>query len=164
MRSVLSVIALILSLPLWAQHPLTTLIADEVAILQEGDTLKVIYTFEGCYGPYHHGEIFMTLKGGEIHSLSKSYSDRSKAPMVESNVVAQGRLVGNLDEAGKKESSEILGNVINFRIMMGEEMLHRGKDRIAQRHFIEVFHPFTSTFQPTQRPLIPKISTGGFVR
>jgi len=138
-------------------------LADEIAVMQEGDDLHIGYTFEGCYGPYHRGSFDLLLQQDTIHFVSKSYDSNEKEPFVESGKYHRDRLVDLLDEAKKEESSEILGNVINYAISSQGETYHKGSDRIAQRHFIELFHPFTSLFKPKKEFAIPKISSGGFV-
>ena len=138
-------------------------LADEIALMQDGDRLHLGYTFEGCYGPYHRGGFDLTMERDTIYFVSNSYDNNEKEPFVESGKYHRDRLVELLDLAKTEESSEILGNVINYKIAAGEKIYHEGTDRIAQRHFIELFHPFTSIFKPKEEFAIPKISSGGFV-
>ena len=138
-------------------------LADEIAVMQEGDQLHLGYTFEGCYGPYHRGSFDLTMLEDTVHFVSKSYDGDSKEPFVEAGKYHRDRLGALLDEASKEQSTEILGNVINYQISSHGQIHQKGTDRIAQRHFIELFHPFTSLFKSKEDFVIPKISSGGFV-
>lgn len=135
-------------------------LADEIAVMQDGDQLHLGYSFEGCFGPYYRGSFDFELIGDTIHFVSKSYHHNEKEPFVEAGKYERGRLVDLLDRSRERKSTEILGNVINYRITGGGEEFHQGVDRIDQRHFIEFFHPFTQVFAPKEF-VIPKLSSGG---
>lgn len=138
-------------------------LSDQVSGMKEGDKMLLEYSFEGCYGPYHHGTIDMSFKNDTIFYVEKSFDHTGKNPITQAGKYERSKLLHLLNQAGKKKSDEVLGNTITYRLSSDSREILKGADRIEQRHFIELFHPFTSIFPPAQEEVIPGLKTGGFV-
>ncbi len=138
-------------------------LSDQISGMKEGDKMMLEYSFEGCYGPYHHGTIDMSFKNDTIFYVEKSFDHTGKNAITQAGRYDRKQLLDLLRQAGKKKSDEVLGNTITYRISSGSMEILKGADRIEQRHFIELFHPFTSIFPPAQEEVIPGLKTGGFV-
>ncbi len=136
---------------------------SEINNLQEGDVVMLEYTFEGCYGPYHHGSITIEMKNGNLEYLTKSYNHQNKEGISQAGSYEPNQLHKLLNQAESKSSSTVFGNAISYRLSSSGEELATGADRIEQRHFIGLFEPFTSVFSKEQPDIVPKISSGGFV-
>ncbi|MBK8504914.1 MAG: hypothetical protein IPL46_23480 [Saprospiraceae bacterium] len=136
---------------------------DHLAGLEDGDQLSFEYSFEGCYGPYHHGRIDFNSISDTIFYTEKSYDDKGKEGLSQSGKYERSRLLDLLRHAEKTKSKEIYGNTITYRIAINTNEIRRGADRIEQRHFIEIFQPFTSVFSKGRNTVIPGLKTGGFV-
>ena len=138
-------------------------LTDQVVQMQEGDVLKMEYNFEGCFGPYHHGSIEMELSADTVYYLSSSFDDKGEQPLNQAGKYHRDQLIKMLKKAQKKKSSEVLGNTISYRLISNGDTTVEGADKIEQRHFIELYHPFSSIFIPKSADIIPKVSSGGFV-
>ena len=138
-------------------------LAAEIAILDDGEHLLLEYTFEGCFGPYHHGTVFVESKNGALHYLTKSFDDKNKPGISQAGKYEKEELLALLEKAREKNSNTVFGNAISYRLSRDEQEILRNDDHIEQRHFIELFQPFTSIFPPKNKDIIPKISSGGFV-
>lgn len=136
---------------------------NEIAALDEGDQIVLEYTFEGCYGPYHHGSISVVKKAGKLEYLTKSFNHKNVEGLSQAGKYEPEQLQELLIQAKNKTSSTVFGNAISYRLSDGKDEILRGADRIEQRHFIELFEPFTSIFKEDQKSIIPKVSSGGFV-
>ncbi len=135
----------------------------EVSAMEEGSKLLLEYTFSGCYGPYHHGTIAMTLVGGALEYLSSSFDDKNQPGIAQAGSYTIKQLERLLRKAASHSSSKIYGNAITYRLSSRGEEILVGADHIEQRHFIEIFQPFTSIFPKDAPDIIPKVSSGGFV-
>ena len=136
---------------------------SEIENLQQGEMVLLEYTFEGCYGPYHHGSITIEMKNDKLEYLTKSYDHRNKEGISQAGSYERQQLVQLLNKAEDQTSSEVFGNAISYRLSDGHGELYSGADRIEQRHFISLFEPFTSIIPKEQKDIVPKISSGGFV-
>ncbi|NND31034.1 MAG: hypothetical protein HKN76_00495 [Saprospiraceae bacterium] len=138
-------------------------LTDQILQMRNGDLLKMEYNFAGCFGPYHHGSIEMEMKADTIYYLSSSFDDKGKQPFNQSGKYHRDQLIKMLKKAQKQKSNEVLGNTISYRLISNGDIAVEGADKIEQRHFIELFHPFSNIFQKKTPDLIPKINNGGFV-
>ncbi|NND07403.1 MAG: hypothetical protein HKN87_13580 [Saprospiraceae bacterium] len=139
-------------------------LANHISAMQEGDHLSVRYTFEGCFGRYHDGLIEMEMIEGSIRYKNHSYADKKAEAFTQSGSFPKAILISRLKSASQLNSRTIYGNQINYEInATGQEPL-RGTDRIEQRNFIKIFHPFSSFQQDQDQMIIPGLSTGGFVK
>ena len=163
MRLFLYLMIVSISLPLQAQESIIGDLRTEVANLEDGSKLLLEYTFEGCYGPYHHGTVALSCDRGVIEYLSSSFDHQNQPGIAQSSSYSKEALLKLLHEAQSKQSSKVFGNAISYRISTRGHELLRGADRIEQRHFIQLFEPFTSVFPKKQDDIVPKISSGGFV-
>ncbi len=125
----------------------------QIENLHDGDRLLVEYSFEGCFGPYHHGSIEMILKGDSIHFLERSFDHNDREGISQSGKYERTDLIKLLEKKGEQRSSEIYGNVLNYRFILDGQLLEKGADRIEQRHFISLFQPLTSIFTDPDFPL-----------
>lgn len=132
--------------------------------MQEGDQLSLRYTFEGCFGRYHDGLIEMEMIEGIIHYKNHSYADQKAEAFTQAGSYPRAALISRLKSTSQLDSKTIYGNQINYEINATGQRSVRGTDRIEQRNFITIFHPF-STFDKNQdQMIIPGLSTGGFVK
>jgi hypothetical protein len=136
---------------------------DHLAGLNDGDKLSFEYSFEGCYGPYHHGRIDFNAVADTIFYTEKSYDDKGQEGLSQSGKYERSRLLDLLTQSEKTKSEEIYRNTITYLISINADEKLRGADRIEQRHFIGIFQPFSSVFQKEQNKVIPGLQTGGFV-
>ena len=136
---------------------------DHLAGLEDGDELNLEYSFEGCYGPYHHGRIDFKYMSDTIYFTETSYDHAGKKGLTQSGKYLQSKLLDLLKQSEKSKTREILGNTITYRISVNDRESLRGADRIDQHHFIEIFKPFSSVFSKGVNPAIPGLNTGGFV-
>ena len=136
---------------------------DHLAGIDEGETLNLEYSFEGCYGPYHHGRIDLRYMSDTIYFVQKSFDDKGEEGLTQSGKYQRSQLLDLLKQSVRSKSKEILGNTITYRITINNQERLKGADRIEQRHFIEIFQPFSSVFSNDQNPVIPGLKTGGFV-
>ncbi len=137
-------------------------LTDHIRGMGDEDTILFEYSFEGCFGPYHHGSIEFTLKQDTIHYHEKNFDDKGEESVSQSGTYAKSDLLRLLRKADEKQSSEIFGNTITFQITDSEGEVTKGADHIVQRHFIEIFHPLSNVFRADQ-PRIPGLKNGGFV-
>lgn len=138
-------------------------LTDQVVQMRDGDILKMEYNFAGCFGPYHHGSIEMELRADTVYYLSSSFDEKGKQPFNQAGKYHHEYLIKLLKKAQKKKSSEVLGNTISYRLISNGDVTVEGADKIEQRHFIELYHPFSSIFKPKSADIVPKVSSGGFV-
>ena len=136
---------------------------DQVGHLHSGDVLKMEYNFAGCFGPYHHGSIEMELIEDTVYFLSSSFDEKGGQPFNQSGKYQRDQLLQLLKKTLSRKSTEVLGNTISYRIILNDNMVVEGADKIEQRHFIELFHPFSNIFQKRTPDFIPNINNGGFV-
>jgi hypothetical protein len=136
---------------------------DHLARLEDGDKLNFEYSFEGCYGPYHHGRVDFSYVSDTIFFVETSYDHSGKEGLTQSGKYFRSKLLELLKQSEKSRSKEILGNTITYRISVNTQENLRGADRIEQQHFIQLFQPFSSVFSKGQNPVIPGLKTGGFV-
>ena len=148
---------------IWWSFNLIDDLTTQLLTMQEEENILVTYTFEGCYGPYHHGTIDMHLKNDTIYFVERSYDDQGKKELTQSGRYHREHLIDKLNQASKKKSPEILGNRINYRISKGNELVSETWDRIEQQHFIDIFRPFSSVFTKRGSELLPGLKKGGFV-
>jgi hypothetical protein len=135
---------------------------DHIEGMEQGKEMLLEYSFEGCYGPYHHGTIEMRLENDTVYFVEKSYDHQGENAITQAGKYHRERLLDLLQKAQKRNSGEIYGNTITYRISSGSGEVMTGADRIEQRHFIELFHPFTSIFPSNGKEVIPGLKTGGF--
>ncbi len=136
---------------------------EQVDRMAENDKITLDYTFEGCFGPYHHGRIKMVLKADTIYYINHSYDGNNTEPLSQAGKYQKNHLMELLEAEKKKAASTVIGNTIDYKIKSDEEEITHGSDHIEQRNFIELFHPLTSIFKPEKKSIIPKLSSGGFV-
>jgi len=139
-------------------------LSEQIVDLRDGDIAILDYQFRGCYGPYHRGTIEMQLVGDEIHYTSRSFDDKGNQALAQAGKYKRKYLIKLLDEAAKEQRSEVYGNTIEYKINASNRPTLDGADKIEQRHFIEIFEPFTSIFKPKEQDIIPRVSSGGFVK
>ncbi len=139
-------------------------LSEQVQYLDEGDIAIMDYQFRGCYGPYHRGTIELQLVGDEVHYTSRSFDDKGKQALAQAGKYKRKYLIKLLEEAAKEQRSEVYGNTIEYKISASNRATLDGADKIEQRHFIEIFEPFTSIFKPKEQDIIPRVSSGGFVK
>ncbi len=136
---------------------------DRIDLLENGDQITLTYTFEGCYGPYHHGEIEMSLVDDTIYYEHRSFDDQGKNPFVQSGKYDRLFLLNQLGKYIHESASTILGNKINYEITDDISKLVEGSDRIEHRKFVELFQPLVNVFGSDKESIVPKLRTGGFV-
>jgi len=134
-----------------------------VHMMQDGDQLTLSYTFEGCFGPYHHGEIEMEMKGGTIHYKNHSYANKKTEAFTQSGNYTKRTLISKLESAAQNASKTIYGNRINYRIDDGHKA-SQGSDSIEHSEFVKIFHPYQTFLKDQDEMVIPGLSTGGFVK
>ncbi len=135
---------------------------DHIGGMEPGETMLLEYSFEGCYGPYHHGTIEMRLENDTVYFVEKSFDHDGRNAIIQSGKYHREQLLNLLQKTSRKNSSEIYGNTITYRLSTSAGEIITGADRIEQRHFIELFHPFTSIFSLDEKEVIPGLKTGGF--
>lgn len=131
----------------WSSLQANSVIGDlesKIVALEEGESLIMKYTFVGCFGPYHQGSFHMTVENDTIHYLSKSVDKSTGQSINQAGKYARAHLLKLLAESKDQAASEILGNSIHYQFETNGELVDKGTDYIDQRHFIEIFHPFTS--------------------
>lgn len=136
---------------------------EQIMEMKEGDRLKFEYAFQGCYGPYHHGSITMTLENDTVYFNHESRDDKNQNPLNEAGRYHQDEILKLLIQTEKNRSSEVLGNKISYKLSNEKRQLIAGNDEIEQRHFLTIFRPFSSIFQLDSEEIIPGLRTGGFV-
>ena len=117
---------------------------DQIIQLEEGEKVIMKYNFVGCFGPYQKGSFEFTLQEDTIQYLSKSFDNKSGQSINQAGQYDRAHLLQLLEDAKGKKSSEILGNSIHYEFKLSEQGTKTGTDYIDQRHFIQLFHPFTS--------------------
>ncbi len=131
----------------WSSLQANSVIGDlesKILDLEESEELVMKYTFVGCFGPYHQGSFHLTMKKDTIHYLSKSIDKSTGQSINQAGKYARSHLLILLAESKNQAASEILGNSIHYQFETNGELMDKGTDYIDQRHFIEIFHPFTS--------------------
>ena len=155
--------SLLVGLCFFSSFSLVEDVSDHLSAMETGDELLFEYSFEGCYGPYHHGTIHFTAEHDTIHYLEKSFDDKGDQGISQSGKYHREDLLDLLAKSKERNSKEILGNTITYRISRDGVEMTKGADRIEQRHFIEIFHPFSNVFPISKTSVIPGLKTGGFV-
>ena len=130
--------------------------------LSDKDAAIITYSFEGCYGAYHHGTIQLTRSQDTLFFHEQNFDDKGKAGISQSGYLLYSQLDQTLGQLKKERSKEILGNRINYTIETPTESI-KGVSDIQQSHFIKIFHPFTNVFPEKKEKILPGVRTGGFV-
>ncbi len=149
------------SAPIWAS--ITDDLRDQINRMRDGETITLDYGFEGCYGPYHQGQIEITLADNIFHYKNHSYADKEAEAFTQSGQYQRRVLMQKLAQADHKMSSTVYGNRLNYQIKSQNNSV-TGSDRIERRHFIDIFHPFPTFMEENKQEVIPQLKTGGFVR
>ncbi len=136
---------------------------DRLSTLPDRQQIVLTYTFEGCYGPYHHGEIEFWRTGDTIKYIHSSFDDQGKQPFNQAGKYGRADLLHLLAEKKTELASTIYGNKINYRLADASGDGVEGADRIEQRKFIALFQPLLHVFGTEDKMPIPKLRTGGFV-
>ncbi|MCB0689087.1 MAG: hypothetical protein KDC53_21260 [Saprospiraceae bacterium] len=136
---------------------------EELADLNEGQTLHLEYSFEGCYGPYHHGSVRFNMEDGVVLFQERNFDEKGKEGISQSGKYPLDVLIEKLTSAQEHKSTEVLGASINYQIKENGHVVGEGVDRMDQAHFIEIFRPFSSLIKDRQSSTIPGLKNGGFV-
>lgn len=155
-------VSLLWSATLVADLSLKTL-QEHLQRLDEGEKLSFEYTFQGCFGPYHHGRIIMQLVQDTIYYTETNYDHQGVEGISQSGQYARPRLLALLAEAANTTSTDVLGHAMSFRLSVNDQEMERGAAKLDQAHFIAIFQPFTTKFAPKKKSPIPGVKTGGFV-
>lgn len=130
--------------------------------LRDGDQLMLTYSFEGCFGPYHHGTIDFEFRNDSIYFVEKNYDEKGRLQLTQAGRYLRTSLCELLEQASAKNSPEILGNVINYQLSQGDRVLLKSADRIEQQHFVEIFRPLGKIFSVKDKGPLPGLRRGGF--
>lgn len=133
-----------------------------ISALQHGEEATVTYNFEGCYGPYHHGTITLTRSKDTLFFHEQNFDDKGTEGISQSGFLLYSQIEKSLNLLQNKPAKEILGNRINYTIKKPNETI-KGNSDIQQRHFVNIFHPFTNVFPEEKKEILPGVRTGGFV-
>lgn len=136
----------------------------QITSLKESESMTMTYNFVGCYGAYQKGTIEFILRNDSIHYLSKSFDPELKKSINQSGYYPKKIILDLLRKAKEVLSEEVLGNAIHYRFKREGEKIYKGHDSIDQKHFIELFHPFSSFLQNgnlNKIQLNPKLKTPG---
>lgn len=144
-------------------HAAIDQLIDQIKLLNEGDKLTYEYTFQGCYGPYHHGRVVMKLIQDTIYYTETNFDHQGVEGLSQSGQYQRDRLLELLADAARSTSTEILGHAMSFRVSINDHETDRGAVKLDQAHFISIFQPFTSKFPAKKKSPIPGMKTGGFV-
>lgn len=128
----------------------------ELSDLDAGKSFTFSYTFVGCFGPYHHGSIVFERIQDTILYRETSYDDQGLNPISQSGAYELNELIELLESAKETRSTRIYGNTLNYEIKAGEKS-RVNVDQISQRHFIKIFHPFSTVFNSPPNTTIPNI-------
>ena len=115
----------------------------QVQGLEQGEQLEFKYHFVGCYGVYEKGTIRFNVQSDSVYYLSSSFDPQTNNYINQSGKLRKDHLIQALEESKSGQSEEILGNAIHYSFKGTRNS--DGYDHIDQKHFIEIFHPF-STF------------------
>ncbi len=155
---------LLISLSTWAwSNDIISDLEKAINTLDHKEQATITYNFEGCYGPYQHGTITLTRSADTLFFHEKNFDDKGKEGISQSGYLLYNQIEKSLDQLRNERSKEILGNRINYSIESPNETL-KGSSDIQQRHFVNIFHPFTNVFpEEEKKEILPGVRTGGFV-
>ena len=148
---------------MYQSHAVITDLIEHLIVLEDSESMTLHYTFEGCYGVYQRGTIIFSRQVDTISYLSKSYDPDQQKSINQRGRYSIRQLIEILENEKLKKSEEILGNVINYQFESTRGFGVKRIDRIDQKHFIKLFHPFTSFLQTDKfkKKLSPSLRTPG---
>ncbi len=127
-----------------SQKSITLDLIAQLNQLEDDEELVMTYHFVGCFGAYHKGTITMLKEQDNLSFTSRSFDAQAKKYTDQTATRNIYHLTEALHEAGAKKSPEILGNSIHYTFRKEKNIVVKGFAYIDQRHFIELFHPFSS--------------------
>ena len=163
MRLAVGVFIMFSTLTLFGQQSLIDDLRDNLAVLEDGEDLRLDYRFEGKRGPFHHGNIVFSLNEDEIAYVSEPFDRMHQPGLIQVGVYSPQDLDNHLYELRMRPSSRIAGDVIRYQLSIGNKELVAGVDRIRQWHFIRLFEPFAAVFPLTSKNLKPRVGKDAFI-